>query len=90
MAALHQQRAELRDRIGQFIEKWAKEKNRDELIKACGQYHAAYTNTLSVSELKVLLAIIERDDASRSATQGTETPQRAVVDAQLAQVGAIG
>ena len=84
MAALHQQRAELRNKIGLIIEKWAKEKNRDELITTCRQYHAAYTNMLSVGELKVLLATIERDDASRNTAQGTETPQRVVVDAQLA------
>ena len=80
MAALHQQRAELRDKIGLIIEGWAKEKNRDELIKSCTRYHAAYTNMLSVGELKVLLASIERDDASRNTPQGTETPLVTLAD----------
>ena len=80
MAALHQQRAELRDKIKQFIERWAKEKSRDELIETCAQYHAAYTNMLSVGELKVLLASIERDDASRNAAQGAETPLVTLAD----------
>ena len=80
MAALHQQRAELRDKIKQFIERWTKEKSRDELIETCAQYHAAYTSTLSVGELKVLLASIERDDASRNAAQGAETPLVTLAD----------
>lgn len=84
MAALHQQKAELRDKIGRIIERWAKDQSRDELIKTCGRYHAAYTNMLSVSELKALLAAIERADVRRNTAQGTETPQRAVVDAKLA------
>lgn len=74
MAALHQQRAELRNKIGLIIKRRVERKNREDLIQACLNYHAAYTSTMPVNELKAFVASLEREELLESTAQGAETP----------------
>lgn len=65
MASITWQKAEYRQLIEEIMAEKLKSLSAEELLVKCLRYHGAYTETLSVSQLKSLHAALLVDGAKR-------------------------